>query len=628
MAKLRQTGALVLALLVIAVTAPAVFGQASAPAISWQRYDVDVSVRTDGSLAVIETQTISFGGTLQHGFRVLPLDRTTAITDVTVAEQVGGSEQAYVPGSARPGTYSTTRESDGLSIDWWFQPATNTTRTFVLRYVAHDAVRQYSAGDQVQWKAVYADRPGPVQTGSVTVHLPGDTTPDQTPSALYLSFAQGGPERDVGSATRVDARTVRFTLDTLPSGTGAEARVQFPHGFVAAPVPPWQAEADRADWVQQTLAPIATFVALLLTLAILAGGGVALFLLWYSRGREPAIGATPRALDQPPSDLPAPLAGTLVDGSADLQDAVATLVDLGKRGVLTLHEDQGPEHDVRVALHRSTDDASLRRYERVLLTALFDRGATDGEISLLASRPRFASAVPVLEQRLHAAVADEGLFVDNPELVRRRYTGIGLGLLLAGIALAIVAAVGLGWVTAAVWSPGLAVALVGGGLIWLARAMPRRTPRGALEAARWQAFRAHLADENRRGEVDPQHLAYAVAFGIDRTFLRRVEQAGDPAPDWYGPGPVVIAPGGWYGGPWVGGSRHGGSPPDGSSPDGSGGSTMAAPPVPNPQGWSDDLAGLLTAASEALAHGGGSGGWSGGSWGGGGGGGGGRGGFN
>jgi hypothetical protein len=52
------------------------------------------------------------------------------------------------------------------------------------------------------------------------------------------------------------------------------------------------------------------------------------------------------------------------------------------------------------------------------------------------------------------------------------------------------------------------------------------------------------------------------------------------------------------------------------------------PPTPSPQGWSDALAGLLTVASAAMAHGGGSGHWSGGGWGGGGGGGGGRGGFN
>jgi hypothetical protein len=611
---IQSAGALASALLLVLLSAGAALSQ-SQPAVVWQRYDVDLTVQTDGSLAVAETQAIAFNGTVQHGQRVIPLDRTTAITDVGVAEQTGGREQSYTSGSNRPGTFATERVSDGFSIDWWFTPATNTTRSFVVRYVAHDAVRQYSGGDQVQWKAVYADRAGPVQASTITVHLPADATQ----SALYLYTAQGGSAREVGTAVRVDARTLRFTLDALPSGTGAEVRAQFPHGLITASSPPWQADADRADWIQQSLAPILTFLTLLLTLAIAVGGGVGLFMLWYSRGREPAIGPTPPVMDQPPSDLPAPLAGTLIDGSADLQDAVASLVDLGEQGVLTLKELPGARPDVLVTLHRSADDPALRLYERVLLTALFDRGATSGEISLTAAQPRFAAAVPVLEERLHAAVAQEGLFVENPEQVRRRYTGLGAGLLVVGIGLAIVAGALLGWAVAVIWLPGLALALVGGGLMWLARAMPRRTPRGALEAARWRAFRAHLTDERRQGALDPHLLPYAVAFGLDRTFLQQLEQAGTPAPGWYGSrGPVVFMPGGYYGG---GGreSRPAGVP--GSPP-------FAVPQAPSPQGWSDALAGLLTAASEALAQGGGSGRWSGGGFGGGGGGGGGRGGFN
>jgi hypothetical protein len=605
--------------LLVLLTAGTALAQTGQPAVIWQRYDVDLVVQTDGSLAIAETQTISSTGTLQHGARVIPLDRTTGITNVTVAEVVGGREQAYTSGLDRPGNFASQRRLDEFTIDWWFTPATNATRTFIVRYVAHDAVRQYSGGDQVQWKAIYADRAGPVQAGSVTVHLPADLPEDATPSALYLFTAQDGVAREVGGASRVDAGALRFSVDALPSGTGAEARVQFPHGLLTAGPPPWQAYADRAEWVQQTLAPIATFLALLFTLAIGVGGGVGLFLLWYTRGREPAIGPTPPVEDQPPSDLPAPLVGTLVDGSADLQDAVATLVDLSEQGVVTLNETQDARRDVAVTLHRPTDDPALRLYERVLLTALFDRGATSGEILLSMARARFAAAVPVLEQRLHAAVADEGLFVDNPEQVRRRYTAIGATLVVAGVGLSIVGGALLGWAVGAIWLPGLALALVGGGLIWLARAMPRRTPRGALEAARWRAFRTHLADEHRQTQLDPHHLAYAVAFGIDRTFLQRLEQAGTPPPGWYGStGPVVYVPGGWYGG----GHRESHQPGAPGSP------PLAPPQSPNPQGWSDGLAGLLTAASEALAQGGGSGHWSGGSFGGGGGGGGGRGGFN
>ena len=122
------------------------------------------------------------------------------------------------------------------------------------------------------------------------------------------------------------------------------------------------------------------------------------------------------------------------------------------------------------------------------------------------------------------------------------------------------------------------------------------------------------------------------AFGIDRTFLRRLESVGSAPPAWYSspagggfgvPGSVVILPGGFggnygpAGGPWV-------SPAPRQS---SGAGGFELPGMPNPQGWSDSLSGLLNGSSDALAAGVGSGGWSGGGFGGGGGGGGGSGGF-
>src|SRR5262249_8364814 len=153
-------------------------------------------VRPDGALEVAETQAISFQGQLQHGYRVIPLGRTMGISDVSVSEVTTGREQLYVAGSQQPGTFTTQRVSDGLAVDWWFQPASDTPRTFTIRYVAQDAVRQYSGGDQADWQAVYADRDGAVQGGTVTVHLPADTPPDATPSALYLISNRPGPAQE------------------------------------------------------------------------------------------------------------------------------------------------------------------------------------------------------------------------------------------------------------------------------------------------------------------------------------------------------------------------------------------------------------------------------------------------
>ena len=50
------------------------------------------------------------------------------------------------------------------------------------------------------------------------------------------------------------------------------------------------------------------------------------------RGRDPRPAAVPAELDQPPSDLPAGVAGTLIDQQADVQDVLATLrLELGGR---------------------------------------------------------------------------------------------------------------------------------------------------------------------------------------------------------------------------------------------------------------------------------------------------------
>jgi hypothetical protein len=445
-------------------------------------------------------------------------------------------------------------------------------------------------------------------------------------SALY-QVPLGRLPQQVGSGTLVDSRTLRFDVGALPASTGAEVRAQVPPSLLPqVTAPPWQAAADQQDWLRQSVAPIANFLVLLLSVAIIAGGAAGVVLLWYSRVREPKVGPVPATLDQPPSDLAAPLAGTLVDGAADLRDAVAILFDLARRGVVSLKQEPGA--DVRVQLHRATEDPSLARYERVLLVALFGRGMSEGEVLLSQTRIRFASAVPILEQRLYEAVFSEGLFIANPLLERRRFARLGWIGVCVGAVLAVLAPLLVGGIVPAAAVPGVAIVVLSVLLVWMSRKVPRRTARGALEAARWRAFRTHLLQESHT--LEDAHLAYAVALGADREYLRQLEVRPSAAPMVYagqrGPGPIIFFPGGWYGGGVGGGGGNGGG--------GAGGGGMPVPPTVGapgaggPQGWSDALADLLNAAAGALSQGGGSGPWSGGGWGGGGGGGGGSGGFN
>jgi hypothetical protein len=581
--------------------------------VAAERYDVDVTVQDGGALAVGEHLTLDFsGGPFRHGYLDVSLARVERIQDV----RVGEPGRAYEAGAERPYTYQTSRNGDALRIDWWFPPTTDATREFEISYRAEGALRVYPDGDQVYWQAIGADHGYPVSQARVLVHLPADVSADQLKLAAY-------PERLRVASRPLDARTVAFETSDLTPETGLTVRVQFPHGLVAAQPPAWQAEADRADFLAQTVRPALNFVFLVVGLLIPVAGLASLALLWRTRGRDPELAPGAPTVSTPPSDLPAPLAGTLLDEQADVQDAVATLVDLGNRGVLRMTQIEEPTplgtvRDYEVERLRA-DDAGLREHERLLLLTLFGEGS---RVRLSGARGTFAAAIPGIQAALHKEVAQEGLFVENPDVVRARYRQLGVLLAVGGAVGAIFVGGWLAPYTDLGWLPFAGLLLVGGALLWMAPHMPQRTRAGALAAQRWAAFRRYLTglatgqDAAQHDEFE-RYLPYAVAFGLDRAWMERFAAAGAPAPGWYqGGGPVIIGTPGWY--PWGYGGGYGGggyTGPNGGPGWGQGGAAPGGPPgFGGPQEASDSLADMLGRASDVFSSGGDSG-WSGGGFG-------------
>jgi hypothetical protein len=601
----------------------------------WNRYDVDISLRPDGTFDIVETQGLDIRGTLRRGYREIPLNRIGGITEVWVEEP----GRRYARGNSEPYTFAVSRGDGILRVDWWFQPTTNGTRTFIIRYRVDDAIRVYPEGDQLYWTAIWPDRPAAVRSSTVTVRFPSDVTADQLRLAAYPA--------DIANQPRLtDSRTVTFSATNVPADPAVEVRVQFPHGLVAADPPAWQQQADWADWYNSSARPILNFIALLATLAILAVGGVVLAGTWFVRGQDPGVGKVPRTLDEPPGDLPAGVVGTLIDEHADVQDVVATLVDLANRGVLRITEVENPRlvgssRDYRIDLLKE-DTLGLRPYEKTVITTLF----RDDEREVLLSdlNLRFNASIPLFQDQLHAEVARAGLFVEDPERARRRYRNVSTALLAIGLLGGLAALFFLSRLVDLAVLPFVGLVLLGAAARWTAGKMPQRTRHGALEAARWAAFGRYLRGERANGEARrsaptaeiERWMPYAVALGADQTWVRNLASVGAPPPPWYNraryrgrgggfDGPPIVflpGPGGWGhhegGGTWTGGAPT--TVPTGGGPSGGRGSSGG------PQDWSDSLADLLNDASGALGSGGGSD-WSGGGDFGGGGSGGGGGGF-
>ncbi len=261
------------------LVAPSALAQSDNRSVTWERYDVDLTLLPGGALDVVETQRIYFSGTYRKGFREIPLARVTGISDISVEEE----GRPYRRGSSSDFGYTNGRDNDRVRVEWSFPPTTNAARTFVLRYRAEGALRVFDEADQIFWEAIYKDRPGQVQAGSVTIHLPSSVTPEQV-------VLEAVPEAALVDARLVDSQTARLTSSGLTPGTGFEARVQIPHGLVAASPPPWQEQEVWNERYQRRVQPIINLGLLLLSVAIPVIGGLWVLLAWFLRGRDPRMG--------------------------------------------------------------------------------------------------------------------------------------------------------------------------------------------------------------------------------------------------------------------------------------------------------------------------------------------------
>ena len=506
--------------------------------MEWVRYDVDLSVNQDGTIDVVEKPTVWFMDEryFQNGYREIPYNRLGSISDWSIKD---GDGAAYEPvsGGSKSGTFTVKSGPDGYVANWYFDSARNTTRTFLVSYKVHDALRYYDGGDQVWWKAIYADRGSPVREGTIRVTVPEGTNVHGLAAYIGTKLAGRGATAQVSE----DGRTVTYELQrVLKPGEDFEVRVEFTPGIVAGSAPPWQAADDAAAAAEEARVRRETtmrLVAIVIALLIGVGGAAGLYLLWYRFGRDKPTGVMIDYLPEPPDALPPGMAGTLLDERADAEDITATMVDLARRGALRIKETSYSDAHI---YEREETNIELRPYEEEMLKALFGPELDSKSVASRDFGPAFIERSLAVQTGIYEAVVAEGYFAESPDMVRGNYWHVGV----AGILLAMVLNIAL-WI----WTgnlliaslPGIALVAVAAGMVLLSRYMPCKTPAGAEAAARWQAFKTYLADLGKYADVEQytqiwdRWLPYAIAFGIEKQYVDAFKAIDAPVPDWYIP---------------------------------------------------------------------------------------------
>ena len=636
------------ALLVLPV--PSVSAQEKS--LVWERFDVDIVIRPDGSFDVNEHQTIRFArGEFTFGYREIPKRYFNSLSNWSLTDG-SGNRYRLVNDIREPYTFTVVSYQDSrYAINWHFPPIANQSETYTLSYTVNGGLRYYEGGDQLWWKALYGDRVFPVQAGRVNVVAPAAIQE----WAAYTKRGGGvwaDARADATASLLESGREIAFVINrSLAPGEEFEVRVEFAPGVVAGESQFWQARADAeaakreaAIRFRERWGPILTLVFGAFGILFLLGGPAALYLLWYRLGRDKPVEMVADFLPEPPDDLAPGVVGTLLDEQADMEDIVATLVDLAQRKIISITEEQtGSLLSARDFIYRYENrHLPVSSFEQYLLDIFFDHR---DEVRLSDLKDKFHDKLSGLKEALYDEVTEQGLFAQNPESVRNRYSYLSVGML----ALAGLVGVGLmflfGGLTGASVLPGVGLAVTAFGSLLLARFMPRKTDTGAEVAARWQAFERYLHDIDRYSDLEEQKvlwdrwLPFAIAFGMDSQYIRKFKAVDAPAPGWYIPDQTMYRTyRRWYYGP--------GHSSRTARPDGGGGRAVGETPgVPSGplggdrpggglgdvsrglgsglSGMSTGLGALLTSTSSTMisrpsSSSSAGGGWGGGGWGGGG----------
>ena len=510
--------------------------QAQTKSLYWDGWDTTLTILPNGDLHVLERQRINFTrGTFTFGFREIPLAKTGGITGISVSEPGVG---AYSEGgfSKRPFTFDAARDGGDMSIRWYFPPTTNQIRTFDIAYTVKDALRVYDSGDKLQWKAIATDRDFPIQEASVTVVLP--------PGAEFKDIDSAGVAATWGQSP--DGTSVTFLANgSMSPSDSLEVGIEFTHGVIPNKIPAWQEEFDNEFLYDENVKPFVNAGLGLLAVMLIIGGPALVFLLWYSRGRDPQVGPVPEYITEPPDDLPPGVLGTLIDEKADMRDVVATIVDLGRKGALRIEETNKKGWlglgSADFVFQKQKSDVALNAVETAIMRGIFNWGGRDS-VELSDLRNKFYKTLPKIQSRLYKEMETRKFFRNNPDSTRKLWRGIGFALVAFGIGIGFF--LGIFFAEYTTMFPCLfgGMVLTGIAAIIAGGAMPAKTVKGSEAAARWKAFKVYLQridkieDLKTVGELFDKYLPYAIALGIRDSFVRKfAAEPSTPVPIWWVP---------------------------------------------------------------------------------------------
>lgn len=471
--------------------------------------DTQVDILRDGTLRVSERVHYDAEGAWRRGAvrdlnRVVLVGEQPTRLEITVLDVRDDAGRAIVH----------REEQDPARVRVWIgdqEGLRSGELAYILEYEVRGAIAFGEERDGLVWNVTGWEWAVPVDRATAAVAVPSAGSHQITRSCYT------GPPgaRDPACSATVSEGQWTFSADDLPAGHGLTVGVEWPSGIVSAPTAWSRFRAQLRAVPTWTVAPLV----------------VALLMLFYAsrRGVLHRVGEVSLAL---PDVRPAVI-GAVWDDSVDLDDVVATVLDLAVRGHISVLELPSSRRTFfarrAFQMNRNRDVIDpISAWERALLDALFEMS----DVVLVSSLRRQAyRELPRLRAGLYRHLSQEvAVLTGAPQEVRGRLALAGWALVLIGLLALFLPALPYG---ASYALFGSATVLFIGGAV-----LPLRSRAGVLMRRRAAGLRAamtRLAPGAVPEDAPDFHtlLPYAWVLGVADDWVRAHDGHTVGPPPWF-----------------------------------------------------------------------------------------------
>lgn len=488
-----------------------VSAQDSGKSYFYKEINTEISINEDTTFDVVETQTFSFKGNFHNAFRVIPLDKVDAITDIQVIDASSGNSIEF----------NAFREDGEQRIEWSFD-ITDADHSWILKYKVHGGLGFYKDHDELYWNLL-TDYTVPVERVRASVSLPSSVNIDDLSAQFYSN------ENEVESITHSISPEGIFLYEAEGIRSGADLTIAagWPKDIV-----------DQGKYWIDFLKIYWGYI-----LSILAVLGTLLYLLFYwfvTEKYKQGRGTVVPEYD-PPQKLRPAMAEVIVKEGITAKAWPASVIDLAVRGYVKISEEKsawydfGKNYRIDKAENHSADD-HLLEYEKSFLNTLF-LSSSKGYFSTKELKKDFTQQTAVSKQMIELESALYKETEHKTGAYEKPLSKDPKGFLLFGFAFGVFAAFIFLQNQALLFMATIALCVLF--VVLFRKFEARLNKQGQILKEEWLGFKMYLETaeryrmQNLTPEIFEKYLPYAIIFGVEKKWGKAFDSLNVPPPSWY-----------------------------------------------------------------------------------------------